>query len=55
MYEVNQAYNLNVQLKDKLVNLQLLIIPHMDYDIVIGSDQLEKYDSIIDYERKNKN
>lgn len=50
--EVNQAYNLNVQLKDKLVNLQLLIIPHMDYDIVIGSDQLERYDSIIDYQRK---
>lgn len=50
--DVSSSFNLNLELENKILNFQLLIVPNMDIDMVIGSDHLSKYKSIINYENK---
>lgn len=51
--EVNKIFNANLKFEDeKEVNVQLFIIPNIGLDVIIGSDELGKKNTVIDYEKK---
>lgn len=52
LYDVNKMLNINLEFNEKNVLFQLLIVPNMPMDIVIGSDYLNKYKAKIDYETR---
>lgn len=50
--EVNKSSIIKIYINEEIVNVQLLIVPNMDTEIIIGSDVLEKNKAIIEYENK---
>lgn len=52
LYEVNKMVNITLTFNNKNYNFQLLIVPNITMNIVIGSDYLNKYKVKIDYETR---
>lgn len=50
--ETNKTIISTVNFNNISINMQLLIVSNMDYDILMGSDELNKNGGIIDYENK---
>lgn len=55
MYEVNKLINIPVEIENIILNLELLIVPVLENDIVLGNDELDKNKVIINYIKKNLN
>ncbi|KAK9887623.1 hypothetical protein WA026_023582 [Henosepilachna vigintioctopunctata] len=53
--EVHNAIILHVQMENKSLEVQMLIVKNIDYDMVMGNDELTKHKIIIDYEKQQLN
>lgn len=52
MGEVNKLINMEIKIKDSIINTQALIIKDIQYDMIMGTDELEKQNVIINYPKK---
>jgi len=52
MYEVKQSLIMDIDIKEQILNLNLLIVNNIPYDIILGADMLAKYKIEINYEQK---
>lgn len=50
--EITKSININVNIEGIEINLQTLIAPNIETEIIIGCDELEKHKSIINYEER---
>lgn len=53
MGEINESISIQVKIKNNILELQLLIMADMEYEIILGTDEMEKHKITIDYLNKN--
>ncbi|WP_256468963.1 reverse transcriptase domain-containing protein [Wolbachia endosymbiont of Psylliodes chrysocephala] len=53
--EVNKSIIINLSVEDKNIEVQLLVVKDMEYDILLGTDELQKNNADINYETKTVN
>jgi Retroviral aspartyl protease. len=52
LYDVNKMLDITLELNNHKLVFQLLIVPNLTMDIVLGSDYLNKYKAKLDYENR---
>lgn len=52
LMDVNKAVVVQFNILDSSISMQLLIVDHIEFDVLIGSDELDKNEAIIDYEKE---
>lgn len=50
LYDTSKSITIELELNNKNVDMELLVVPNIITDVVVGSDILNKYDCIINYE-----
>lgn len=52
IFEVTKSLTGNIIFKKMQYNIQLLFIKNLDHEIVLGTDELDRYGVLIDYKRE---
>lgn len=50
--EVNRSISVKLNFKNSYIEVQVLLVLELEYDILLGSDELQKHNAKINYEKR---